>query len=228
MTEAIKQAKPPALSEQQVADYLAEHPNFFNTHEDLLLELKLPHVRGSAVSLVERQVGVLRERNRELRHRLNDFMQIARQNGSLFDNTSRLGLALLEADSLHAVINAVKNSLLDDFKMDAASLLLFGANAAPQQEFVQWITPTELNDTCAKLLHSNAPTRGPLREDEAAFLFPGNFAIASAAIAPLSYRGKMGVLALGSTDASHFASSMDTIFIDFLASLLARIFKPYL
>ena len=50
-------------TEEQVKSYLKTNPNFFRTQEQLLCELDIPHSAGSAVSLVERQVALLRERN---------------------------------------------------------------------------------------------------------------------------------------------------------------------
>ena len=50
------------LDENEVADFLRTHPDFFERHLALLTELVVPHSsRGGAVSLLERQVGVLRD-----------------------------------------------------------------------------------------------------------------------------------------------------------------------
>ena len=51
------------VAAQDVADYLRAHPNFLVQHPQLLSELSIPHETGATVSLVERQVGVLREEN---------------------------------------------------------------------------------------------------------------------------------------------------------------------
>ena len=48
---------------EQVAAYLRAHKDFFVEHEALLADITIPHETGKAVSLVERQVVVLRERN---------------------------------------------------------------------------------------------------------------------------------------------------------------------
>jgi len=46
-----------------VIRFLVENPNFFDQHPEALSELSISHVSYGAVSLVERQVAVLRERN---------------------------------------------------------------------------------------------------------------------------------------------------------------------
>ena len=60
------------LSEQSVKDYLAAHPDFFENHASLLSSLHLPHSTGGAVSLVERQVSVLRQKDLKLEKQLKD------------------------------------------------------------------------------------------------------------------------------------------------------------
>ena len=58
------------LAPGQVSDFLRENPDFFVGRDDLLLKLTLPHRRGNAISLVERQVALLRERAMDYRHQL--------------------------------------------------------------------------------------------------------------------------------------------------------------
>ena len=95
------------LDSESVAAYLRQHPEFFVDHEELIPELRIPHQPGEAVSLVERQVKLLRERNIEMRHRLSQLMDVARDNDRLFDKTRRLVLDLLDAASLEELQRAV-------------------------------------------------------------------------------------------------------------------------
>src|SRR3990167_3210800 len=93
----------PMVDETQIIEHLLAHPDFFTRHPDALEALQLPHETGSAISLVERQVSVLRERNLEMRQRLNNLLTTARENDKLFEKTKRLVLTLIEANSLGAV-----------------------------------------------------------------------------------------------------------------------------
>lgn len=85
------------LSADKVAAFLRQNPEFFQQRSDLLELMRLPDPRGPAVSLLERQAAILRERNQELRERLNGLIDVARENDQLFEHTRRLTLALLEA-----------------------------------------------------------------------------------------------------------------------------------
>src|SRR5690606_11642643 len=121
-----KQASDKLCSEDQVRDYLRENKSFFERHPDLLEEITLPHASGKAVSLVERQVSLLRERNIDMRRRLSKLLDNARDNDKLFGNTRDLVLRLLESRELNEVVNTLLQSFTKDFEIPHVSLLLFG------------------------------------------------------------------------------------------------------
>ena len=71
------------ISEQAVQDYLADNPDFFERHGDLLKSLRLPHGSGGTVSLVERQVSVLRQKELKNDRKLKELLAVARANDAL-------------------------------------------------------------------------------------------------------------------------------------------------
>ena len=83
------------LTDERVLDYLKTDPEFFQRHAGLLSELKVSHESGRAVSLIERQVAILRERNMQMRRRMNELIQAAKDNDELFAKTRTLTLELL-------------------------------------------------------------------------------------------------------------------------------------
>ena len=68
---------------EAVSDYLLTHPDFFIDHPEVLKELQVPHLSGNAVSLVEKQLILLREQNEQTQKRLHELIEIARQNEEL-------------------------------------------------------------------------------------------------------------------------------------------------
>ena len=80
--------------------YLRENPDFFGRHPMLLTDLSLPHDSGEAISLVERQVAILRERNIDMRRRLTHLVGAANTNDTLFEKTRRFTLNMLDCDDL--------------------------------------------------------------------------------------------------------------------------------
>ena len=75
------QSDAPDIDESEIAAYLQSNPDFFERHTAVLAKLRLPHMPGSAtVSLVERQVAVLRQGNIKLERKLRDLLDVARGN----------------------------------------------------------------------------------------------------------------------------------------------------
>ncbi|WP_217477440.1 DUF484 family protein [Stutzerimonas stutzeri] len=223
MTEQ-NQDKPQLPDAETVAAYLRAHPEFFVDHDELIPELRIPHLPGGAVSLVERQVKLLRERNIEMRHRLSQLMDVARDNDRLFDKTRRLVLDLLDANSLEEVIGAVDESLRHEFQVPYVSLILFSETPLPVGRSV---TATEAQQAIGGLLGSSKTICGVLRPHELAFLFgeEDSSGIGSAAVVALSQQ--QGILAIGSQDPQHYKSSLGTLFLSYIAEVLTRVLPNY-
>ena len=109
-TSQARGIKQDGLNDASVADYLQTFPDFFERNSPLLAKLRLPHLRdvGATVSLVERQVEVLRERNQSLERKLKELVDVARANDALADRIHRLSQRLIRAHTLLETINAVE------------------------------------------------------------------------------------------------------------------------
>ncbi len=216
------EGSPPSVGAEAVAEYLRAHPTFFAEHDELLLELLIPHQRGDSVSLVERQLKLLRERNIEMRHRLSHLMDVARDNDRLFDKTRRLILDLLDADTLDAVVMAVEDRLRQDFKVPFVSLILFGENPAPVG---RWVSVGDAQQAIGGLICGGKTVSGNLRDHELAFLFgeAQRQDVGSSAVATVENQGLHGVLAIGSRDPHHYKSTVGTLFLGYIAEVLGRV-----
>lgn len=221
-----QQDSPKPLDSTTVAAYLRLHPEFFIDHDELIPELRIPHQRGDTISLVERQVKLLRERNIEMRHRLSQLMDVARDNDRLFDKTRRLVLDLLDATSLEEVVSTVEDSLRHEFQVPFVGLILFSDTPLPVGRSV---SSAEAHQAIGGLLAGGKTICGVLREHELNFLFGENEAkqIGSAAVVALSYQGLHGVLAIGSVDPQHYKSSLGTLFLGYIAEVLARVLPRF-
>ena len=110
------------ISEDDVHDFLAENSDFFERHSDLLSTLRLPHGASGAVSLVERQVSVLRQKDLKHERQLKDLLSVARANDRLVGIIHQLTLALLAAESLGATLTTLEESLRGNFDADQSIL----------------------------------------------------------------------------------------------------------
>ena len=215
-----------SLEAAAVAAYLEAHPEFFVEHEELLPAMRIPHRRGDTVSLVERQMTILRERNIEMRHRLSQLMDVARDNDRLFDKTRRLILALMDATSLEDVVISVEDSLRQDFQVPFVSLILLGDNPMPVG---RWVTHADAQAAIGGLLSEDKSVAGSLREHELDFLFgeEQRKQIGSTAVVALNHLGLHGVLAVGSRDPQHYKSSVGMLFLGHIAEVLGRVLPRF-
>ncbi len=215
------------LTAEQVAAYLNNHPDFFVDQDDLLAQLHIPHVRGSSISLVERQVSILRERNNDLHRRLTQLMDVARDNGRLFEKTRRLALEMLDAQTLDELVGIVDDGLRHSFMVPFVGLTLFSDT---QISVGRSRTLQSAQRHIGGLLSSDKPLCGVFRPKELAFLFGQEQAeqIKSAAVVVLEYQGIHGVLAIGSADQQHYNNSADTLFLTYLTDILARLLPTLL
>lgn len=214
------------LEAEAVVAYLRHHPDFFTEHDELLSTLHIPHQRGDTVSLVERQLKILRDRNIEMRHRLSQLMDVARDNDRLFEKTRRLILDLMDASSLEEIVIATEDGLRQDFQVPFVSLILFSDNP---QSVGRWVPTADAQKAIGGLLSSGKTVCGALREHELEFLFGAKQCkeVGSTAVVALSHQGLQGVLAIGSRDPQHYKSSVGTLFLGYIADVIGRLLPHF-
>lgn len=212
------------MTAAQVSDFLAANPDFFDQYPDILESLQLPHDSGKAVSLIERQISVLRERNIEMRARLHNLLESARENDKLFEKTKRLVLNILEGKNLDAVVTALYDSLGADFKVEYFRLILLGEQDEIPTTNARVVGLDEAQSAIGTLLRTNRAICGVLRRDELEFLFGDEAgAIGSVAAVPLCHGHVFGILAIGNSDPNRYRSSMGTLFLSYIAEILNRV-----
>ncbi len=209
------------LSEEQVKQYLSENGDFLQRNPDMLDHLHIAHASGSAVSLVEKQVSILRERNIDMRHRLKALTTNARENDKLYDQTRKLVLSLLDASSLDELYEAFMQAMSDDFKVDYASMILFGEPSAESACRIE--EPAAAREQIGALLKGRKPVCGVLRKEELAYLFPDAGEVGSAALMPITNGKEQGLIAVGSADANRYTTNMGTLFLTHIADVIQRL-----
>ncbi|MGE5626222.1 MAG: DUF484 family protein [Bacillota bacterium] len=218
-----------SLSGDSVVEYLLGHPEFFEAHAELLAKLRVPHPTGTAISLIERQVEVLRQQHRQLERKLVDLIEVARANDTLIERIHRLALALLEGANLPERLYALQEELRERFGADEVSLFLL--HAKPQQADAgpaRWLTPDDPGlEQFRDFLKSGKSHVGRLRPPQLEFLF-GDQAerIASSALVPLGDKGDLGLLAVGSHDAERFSPTLGTAFLTRISELVTAAVRP--
>jgi uncharacterized protein YigA (DUF484 family) len=211
--------------EQSIANYLQRNPDFFERHQAVLARLKLPHARGgSTISLVERQIEVLREKQAALENKLAELVRVARANDAISERLHRFTRRLLRPVPRPEAAARIEAGLREDFDAFHAALVLIGPPADwPASRFVRAVASDDPNlKSFESLFASGKPRCGQARDSQREFLFgPEGLEMGSVALVPLGEKGSVGLLALGSADRERFHPGMSTEFLARMADLIA-------
>ena len=211
--------------EQAIAAYLQQHHDFFERHPQLLTRMRLHHPRNNAtISLIERQVEVLREKHVTQEQQLSEFIRVARANDELAGRIHHFTRRLLRTQTAAAALKEVDASLRDDFGAQYAVLLVAGGlSAEPAPQLLRAVAIEDpIWRSFATLFASGKPRCGQIRDVQRDFLFGAEAgSIASVALVPLTTMKPTGLLALGSTDRERFHPGMSTEFLSRMGELIA-------
>jgi len=217
------------LDESDIEAWLLDHPDFFQRHLDCLETLEIPHPCGDAVSLVARQIELLRDKNRRLEKQLADILRIARDNDTLLRRFHQLTIAQLDAGSLDDALAALRWLLHDCFQADFVAVKL-----------IQPVIDCPIRNLCVpedspelahfqQILSEGKPECGKPSAGQAEFLFGSDGPEAqSYALVPLQHAGLKGVLAIGSRDPERFQAGMGSLFLSQMSDVVAARFASLL
>ena len=212
-----------SITEDDIANYLANTPDFFERHAELLASVHLssPHSKR-AVSLQERQAEMLRDKIKLLEHRLMDMIRHGNENALLSDRLLRWAGSLFltaEAASLPA---RIAGQIRDQFSVPQVGIKVWGV-AAPYASAAYAQGASE----DAKLFATSLtePFCGVNTGFEAVTWLDEPAAAASIALLPLreapagGIAPAFGLLVLSSPDAQRFNSGMGTDFLQHVAEI---------
>jgi uncharacterized protein YigA (DUF484 family) len=202
-------------NEDAVAGYLLQHTDFLVHHPEVLAKVHIPHGAGGAISLIERQVAVLREQLGIERGRLNHLMARARDYDRLSKALHKLTVQLIVARDMTQARHVLTTVLSEKFNADAVALKLF-----PVEPDLRASDP--LVGAFIDFIDRDRCLCGPLHPSQGEPLF-GNQAptIHSAALIPITGHDQTGVLAIGSCDAKRFTPDRSTELLERLGAIVS-------
>jgi uncharacterized protein YigA (DUF484 family) len=209
------------MNAETVAQYLRSNPQFFEQYAEMFAEITLPHPHGGrTISLIERQLVSLREKNRQLERRLAEFLDFGEANDVIGEKMHRFSVALIAAETPQAVLQLVNFYLRKDFAVPCFALKLWEPFPG-MAEFPDFVAITPEHRAFAETL--TKPYCGAARPAGTSAWF-GNEAprIRSEALVPLrNGGGSIGLIALGSEDAQRFYVDMGTLYLERLGELVS-------
>jgi len=215
------------MKEEDVARYLTEHPDFFESHAHLLLDVQIPHPHGGrAISIGERQALALREKIKILESKLAEVIQFGEENDAISEKVHRITLALVMARSLETLLHSTHFNLREDFAVPHTGIRLWGD--IPEHPGLAEFAPVsnELRVFAENLTH---PYCGPHPMHETASWFgEDGDRLRSFAMVALRAEKAFGLLVLASEDPQRFYPEMGTIYLKRLGELISSALMRHL
>lgn len=219
--EKVKQQVENQKADQvkSIISYLQTHKDFFVDNPELLAELEIPHGESEgAVSLIEKQVSVLREQNEVEQKQLYALVQTARDNERVADRLHRVAVEVLGFDNLDDILDSVPQLIKDLFNVEYVSLRITNSDGE-RVELVDARSPA-FADLYQRVMSGQSVCDTQLAPASKSFLFGEDTNIESIVLVPLGGSRPCGVLALGSPKEDRFTTDHGTFYLDRLGELL--------
>lgn len=206
------------MKAEDVASYLQNNPQFFETHADMLAEISIPHPHGGrTISLPERQMLTLRTNNKELEKKLREMVEFARENEVLQDKVHRFALSLFGARDLIGLQDAISRNLREIFSVPHVALHVW-KGLPPSAEMLAFADQQQKPVCTHHAVHDTSSWFGESAPHLKSFAY-----------LPLrSGEQSTGMLILASEDAQRFYPEMGTLFLQRIAEIVSAALQPRL
>lgn len=210
--------KKPDMREEDVASYLQENPQFFEHNAELLNSIVLPHPHGGrTISLSERQLLALRDKNKALEKKLHELLGYAKENDELQLKVHQFACDLFAGRGLDAVQDIVLDQMRERFAVPHAAMRVWEA-APPSAEMLTFADQTPQPVCMHRAMYDTAAWFGESAEHLRSFAY-----------LPLRNGDQStGLLILASEDNQRFYPEMGTLFLQRIAEIAGAALKPYL
>jgi uncharacterized protein YigA (DUF484 family) len=214
------------FSDEEVALYLRDHPQFFTEYADLLADIQIPHPHGDrAIPISERQVMDLREKNRVLQDKLSELIRFGEENGALSEKMHRLALVLLKFTCWNDVLHGLNYNLREDFLIPHITLRIWGIAIDEQQGPELSKTGLDIHRLAESLLHPYCGSH--ILEEIRDWFGEEGGRLQSFAIVPLRTDMTIGLLVLGSEESQRFYPEMGTIYLAQLGEMVSAALRRF-
>lgn len=243
------------LTDESVIAYLTGKPEFFVNNQDILARMRIPHDSGKAVSLIEKQVSVLRGKCGHLENSLRDLIAVARENENLHQRLHTLIQDIITVPSLPEIVALTQSSLRENFNAEHVHIMLIAPApkraakaktstagtkegkkparaAASKLEKIEGAMHVRHNDKrirqFADVFKGGVTVCGMPSEEQLKAMIGKDYAhVASAAMIPLHFERKLGLVMLTSRDESRFGMRKGVMFLNQMGDLLSRRIHSY-
>ena len=217
------------MKSEEIVQYLQDNPQFFEDHAEVVSRMLIPHPHGGrTISITERQMLSLREKNKQLEVKMNELLQFGEENDTISEKMHRLSVAMIAAGSFQSVLHTLNFHLRDDFAIPHAALRLWlrPENVEELPEFAE--VGAELQSFAETLSQPYCGSTSGF-ETSSWFADASRHVRSQALIAMRNGGGTIGMIALGSEEAQRFYAGMGTLYLERLGEMasaaLARVLR---
>lgn len=212
------------VSEEQVRSFLEAHPDFLDQNPELLTRMNLSHQPGGgAVSLLEKQVQVLRDQQAKTQQQFEQLSTNAELNQKLLEKIENFTIDLLDCRSRQALVSRTHQLLEELFTLNYSLLLIESAAWSEIDQGVMRLNDEQL-EALAELIGTRQAYMGEVPQAVSdAVPDLESTGLGSVALVPLALEKRSGYMLLGSDDELRFRKDMGADFLTYLASLLGRL-----
>ena len=211
---------------EDVARYLKDHPEFFESYADMIADISIPHPHGGrAIPISERQIVSLREKNRILESKLRELVEYGEENDAIGERVHRAAMAMIKPENLESLLQVLYYNLREDFTVPHVALRLWSEwDHPPLPEFGHSSHEVRV---FAESLNQPYCSHKPMFETAEWFGEAGSL-LKSYAYITLRTDKVFGLLALASEDAQRFYPEMGTLYLKRLGELMSTSLARFL
>ena len=212
-----------SLNEKEVEQFLLLNPDFLSKNSHILNTLEIVHETGGAVSLIQKQVELLRENYNSTSNNLLGLIEIAKNNESIFLRTKDLILDLILCKNSIDIISLAERRFEGQFQADKCKLLIFRENLNLPKGRI--IDPKEAHGVFGKKYNAVDIYCGSINKKESNYIFKKKSGIVECVLVPIKSPDCPGLLALGSKKEGVYSNDYDSMFLEFVAQVLANLIE---
>jgi uncharacterized protein len=216
--DLLEPNQPESATEAQVLVYLDNHADFFDFHPELLKRMTLRHGVGAS-SLLDRQNKQLRDQLQEQERYFDNLILHAKRNELLWHRARQSTLAFLMARNPKHLLEIAKKRISEEFQLPFVGFVMTCMDLSP---LAIQISPERSQEILPSVFVDGHATVGAFSENTAEFLAGGRTDLCSFAVSAIhdEQRNILGALVMGHNQVDYFERGEDTLFVDYLGSLL--------
>ena len=212
-----------SIDPKKVEEFLLLNPEFLSDNSHILNSLEIVHETGGAVSLIQKQVEILRKNYESTSGNLLQLLEIASTNEDIFEKTKKLILNLIVCKNLTEIVSVTEETFSKEFQSDSCKLLFFKDN--PNLPKGRIVDAKEAHKVIGSKYNAADIFCGPLDQKESSYIFDKKAEVLDCVLVPIKNSECPGVLAVGSRTENTYSKENDSLFLEFISEALSKLIE---